>query len=1082
MAGILESILTNLLQPDNAVIQQATAQLKEAFKDPAVLAMMCEVLTASSNPQIRQFAAVLVRRRLTKHWKQVNLELRENLKSLVLEAIQREPEHKVRHAVAQLAAIILKNETLQKWPQLLHFLQQASRSSVPEQRQVGLLLLSTVVEASPEAFQPHFRDLLRLFHQTLTDRGNKVVLHYSIQTVTVMVSYMGTDEMNLMRSLIPKIISAIRELIRLDEVQAIEAMEVFDEMMESEVSIIIQHLSEVVHFCLEIAANRELGDNLRVKALSCISFLIKLKSKAIVKQKLLAPILNTLFPIMSAEPPLGEMDPEDNEEQDSDMEEDAEVQTPKHFSVQVVDMLALHLPPEKLFPQLTLLMEPALLSMNPYQRKAGLMCLAVLSEGCADHIRHKHLQPMLQIVCQALGDENQVVRNAALFALGQFSENLQPDISNFSEEIMPLLLNYFSSLEPSHIGHLEKVYYALENFVENLGPKIQPYLPTLMERVLASLRESERNRIKELSVSTIGSIATAAESLLLPYFPAVIEHLKGYLVNTHEDFRPVQIQSLETLGLLARTLGKDVFLPLSEECCQLGLSLSDQVDDPDLRRCTYSLFGALSLMMGDSISSHLEKITTLMRLSLKSTEGVVTHYSENISFLLFDDDEAEEEEDSQIHDEEIEDDDPDIEGFTVENAYIDEKEDACVALGEIALNASGAFIPYLEPCFEEVFKHHESPHMNIRKAVYETLGQFCRALHKVCQNSPPQQNSAALQKMLDLVFPVYFKAIQEDKERLVVMSILEAMNDIIKDCKSTAMQDARRLGEICQVVRLVLQQKTCCQDPEAEDGDDDDGQQAEYDSMLIEYAGEGIPLIALAVGGQMFAPYFAGFLPLLLSKMKPNSSSSDKSFAVGTIAETVQALGPFSAQFLPRLLPVLLAGAREDNEEVRSNSVFGLGVVVEHGKEAAFEHYPKILGVLSSIIAQEENIRVKDNVCGAVSRLIMTSPERVPVDQVLPVMLKSMPLKDDFEENTTTFNCIAFLYKENPEQVVQHMKEIVRIFSHVLGTEEIKPETTATLLLLLKDVAQRFPQELQNAIMSLPADKATKINTALAAP
>lgn len=35
------------------------------------------------------------------------------------------------------------------------------------------------------------------------------------------------------------------------------------------------------------------------------------------------------------------------------------------------------------------------------------------------------LSPLLQIVCKGLEDRSQVVRNAALFALGQFSENLQ---------------------------------------------------------------------------------------------------------------------------------------------------------------------------------------------------------------------------------------------------------------------------------------------------------------------------------------------------------------------------------------------------------------------------------------------------------------------------------------------------------------------------------------------------------------------------------------------------------------------------------------------------------------------------------
>lgn len=42
--------------------------------------------------------------------------------------------------------------------------------------------------------------------------------------------------------------------------------------------------------------------------------------------------------------------------------------------------------------------------------------------------------------------------------------------------------------------------------------------------------------------------------------------------------------------------------------------------------------------------------------------------------------------------------------------------------------------------------------------------------------------------------------------------------------------------------------------------------QAEYDAMLLEHAGEAIPALAAAAGGDTFAPFFAGFLPLLLCK------------------------------------------------------------------------------------------------------------------------------------------------------------------------------------------------------------------------
>jgi len=64
---------------------------------------------------------------------------------------------------------------------------------------------------------------------------------------------------------------------------------------------------------------------------------------------------------------------------------------------------------------------------------------------------------------------------------------------------------------------------------------------------------------------------------------------------------------------------------------------------------------------------------------------------------------------------------------------------------------------------------------------------------------------------------------------------------------------------------FIFLSQTACQQGDDDDIDDSD-QQAEFDAMLIEYAGDILPSLATAVGGQIFAPYFAGFLPLLLKK------------------------------------------------------------------------------------------------------------------------------------------------------------------------------------------------------------------------
>lgn len=40
----------------------------------------------------------------------------------------------------------------------------------------------------------------------------------------------------------------------------------------------------------------------------------------------------------------------------------------------------------------------------------------------------------------------QLVRNSALFALGQFAEHLQPDISKYHAELLPVLFDYLTQV------------------------------------------------------------------------------------------------------------------------------------------------------------------------------------------------------------------------------------------------------------------------------------------------------------------------------------------------------------------------------------------------------------------------------------------------------------------------------------------------------------------------------------------------------------------------------------------------------------------------------------------------------------
>uniref|UniRef100_A0A668A623 Importin 4 n=1 Tax=Myripristis murdjan TaxID=586833 RepID=A0A668A623_9TELE len=827
--------------------------------------------------------------------------------------------------------VMVKHETPDRWPALLELLNQSTKSNNPQDRQVQVSYLK-VVESNPEAFKPHYRQLLQLFGTVLQDLNNPPALYYCILTLTAMTPYTGSEEMNLMRSLIPNLIVALKHLLKADQDQASEAMEVFDELMESEVSIIVPHIAEIVRFCLE----------------------------TVLKHKLLNPILQTIFPVLSAAPPPGEEDPED-EENDSGDQSDSE--NPKHCAAQMP------------------LTQACLASENPYERKGGIMCLAVLAEGCADHIRTKMLSSVLQTVCRSLSDSNQVVRSAGLFALGQFSEYLQPDVSKYCDELMPLLLGYLSSLNEAKVGHVTKAFYALENFMENLGSDIAPYLPTLMDTMLSALNNASSLKIKELAVSAIGAIANAAKELLVPYFPPVIESLKGFLTATTEEMRPLQTQALDTLSVLARTIGNDVFSPLAAECVQLGLNLTDTIDDPDLRRCTYSLYSAVSTVSPDCLTPHLTAITTVMLLALKSTEGV----TEDKTFVLLDDDDEDEDgkDGDAVLEDEAEPDIHDVAGFSVENAYIDEKEDACDALGEIAFNTG---------------------------------------YRQLCLCSP------ALQKLLDIVLPCFLEAVRTERERQVVMGVFEAMNSVLKSCQGEALKSPGRLQEISHVIRDVLKKKTLCQDSGGDEPDDDD-QQAEYDAMLQEFAGEGIPLLASAVPADTFAPFLNDLLPLIMSKAKSSCTVADRSFSVGTIGEVLQALVSVSGgrgvagRLSNRLLPVLVAGVKDSDAEVRNNSVFGLGSLAQAAGPIVASDYPMMLSLFSNLLTKESDRRVIDNLCAALCRMIMSNVDAVPLEQVELIVMSSkerinLPfcpgmlcsqVADEHFKCTGTVNLVAYL-------------------------------------------------------------------------
>ncbi|KAK7085046.1 Ran GTPase binding [Halocaridina rubra] len=1078
----LEEILNKLLVADNAVIQEGTRELGEVLKTPGVVGDLCRVMGTSTAPQIRQYAAVILRKRLAKsrHWSKLDNDVKNGIKEGVLQALVQEPESSVRNAIAQFVGVIARHELpAGKWDALLQFIQQMVQSQNLQERQLGVYVVSVVSGVAGEQLMPHLKPLLHLFSTTLEDSSTPTAFH-TIQAMTNFAPLVDQDNMTDFQALIPKVLVSIKALIASDEDEAAEAMELFDVLAECEVALLVPHLRTVIELCLEITRNTNLGDSVRVKAITFLGYITRLKKKYIVKNKLVTPIVQVMFAVACSE---GE-----DENCLGFLGGEGEGGSPVHASAQTLDACALHIAPDKLLPCLMSLVEPALKSGNPHQVKGAYLALAMVAEGCSDTLRIKHLHPLLQCICHGITNENQLIRNSALFALGQFAEHLQPDISKYHAELLPVLFDYLTQtcvIVGSGGGDppgVDRIFYALEMFCENLETELLPHLPSLMERLFAVLGAPTSVHMKELAISAIGATANAAKEHMVPYFNQIIEMLKGYLtVDQKEETMSLQVQSIDTLGQLARCMGAENFSVYAPDCISLGLGLMEKKDDPDVRKTCYLLFASLASVMKSKMSPHLPKIMEHMMMSLRSTEGVVTHFKDDEAGLpttiegLSDSENEQEDGEVDLLGNDDQDDD-DVAGYTVENAFLEEKEDTCVALRELSLHCGDTFLPYMDKSIEEVYKMLNYPSEDIRQAAVGAMAQFIISLAK----SASPEAKPGFEKWIQMFIPKLSELIRTDEERSVVMACLEAYAEVLKEAGAPVLVPQGHLEAILNCVNDVMLKKTMCQDMTDEAGSEDEGE-AEHDEMLIEYAGEVVPSLGKAMTETEFATHFAQLLPLFANKTKNSCSIAERSFSLGTLAESVEALGTASGQFIPQLLPLFLAGARDEDDEVRSNSIYGLGVLGQHGGETILSHYNNILSTLSEALSKESFPRALDNICGAVARLIATNPGSVPLEQVFPVVFGCLPLREDFEENSTVFQCFLVLYKQQHPVLAQNLAAVLRLSAHVYSTKQADEKTNKLIEEIVCSASRDFPEQVSSLLQILEPEVAARVQAAASA-
>lgn len=599
---------------------------------------LCEIVVSSQESQIRQYSAVLLRKRLSKlrNWHLVPAEQQLIIKNGMLQAYVNEQEKPVRNAIAQFVGVLCRHdfEKNDQWTQdVLQFIFGNCSSADANQSEKGSSIFAILTDEAPDQFVKHIDSICEMFTAALvaTEAGGNMVtpvIFNILQGMGNLVPFIlghNGAEITYQKSL-PYVVKALQGFAVQDADRFVQAFDILENMADYTPKLLNGHLKLLIDFCLELAHNTQVDDAARVRVVAYTGWLVRLKKKAIIKQKMIEPIAQLVFHLMATSA---------GEDDDEEYFVDEEETSPRTTATQTMDLLALHIPPEKLLPPLLALIEPALKGTDPLAKKAAYLTMAVIAEGCGEAICAKYLKLMLDTIKVGIVDNNPVVRNAALFALGQFSEYLQPDITEYANEVLPILFEFLHQLcatirggadEPKHI---DRMFYALETYCENLGDAIVPHLPLLMERLFEALSPANSVHLRQLGLSAVGSTASAAKHHMLPYFEQIIKGLKTYLVLTEdEDIVTLRPQAIDTLATIARTIGKFNFLPLTNDTMSFALNMLAAADEPELRSSLYNLLAALAEVLNDEIAPVLPKIVERMLDAVKSCEEAVPEFKE----------------------------------------------------------------------------------------------------------------------------------------------------------------------------------------------------------------------------------------------------------------------------------------------------------------------------------------------------------------------------------------------------------------------------------------------------------------------
>ncbi|VDN92315.1 unnamed protein product [Brugia pahangi] len=1057
------NLITRMLFPENEARKEAEKQYENIELLTKAQLLFQLFMDQNAGVETRSLCLVLMRRILSNRWDELwpawSKENQQQFCEQLLKSATEEQNAVLRKrltdVIAEVARSTIETETgRQSWSGVIQFLELCASSDVAMLRETGMILLENVPSIFGCDQDRYLPGIKQMFQSSLLYSSKGSVRTAAVRAYVAFMCENEEDD-RVIRSLsdqVPAVIQVCQHVVATEDDDDVP-LQCLGDLATSVPKTLQPHLNDVFTLCTSVllslatVADTQKDDSYRHSALEVMVSLCE-NATGMVKKKassFIPALLEQCLDLMT------ELDDDTEEWLNCDNADEDSGEDNAGIGESSLDRISCSLGGKFVLNSFLHIVPRMMQDVENWKnRHAAIMGISTIGEGCK-----RQMEPLIEEIVNNvlpfLGDSHPRVRYAACNALGQMSSDFSPTLQKKCHEkvvngLCTLLIDLNCPRVAAHAGA------ALVNFSEDC-PKniIAVYLPQIMEKLefvldhtfkqiihclrFFKLLERGKKLVLEQVITTIASVADAAQDLFIAFYDSLMPPLKYILQNSNVDeLNTLRGKTIECISLIGLAVGKEKFAKDANEIMQMLLANQAQfeqisADDPQISYMI-SAWARICKILGEEFAAFLPLVMPPV-LRAASIKPDVT--------LMNDEDIANQEEDPDWNFVPL----GDQKMFGIKTAGLEDKATACEMLVCYARELKSAFSPYIEPVTQLMLPHLKFMfHDAVRSAAADIFPCLLE-----CARSRGDQFRMQL---WNAVISAYKEAIDGEHDKEVLADQLHGVAQCIEELGPSLITQEQLeliLGIVNQ--QMVEYTERCIERGKHKDEDDDEEdavealkEELEEETGVLARISDVIHCLFKAYG-QNLMPYFENLADYFIPLLDSRRYYSERQWAICIFDDVIEYGGEASIKYHSSFYGPMLNALSDEYPEVRQSAAYGFGIMGQHGgsnyAQACAGALPHLANMISRVDARstEEGNVATENAISAVAKILKYNSSMVDVNAVIPTFLSWLPTWDDPEEAPHVYGYFADLIESNNPLVLgENNSNLPRILTVIVQAFE----------------------------------------------